>query len=78
MMIVRYLMNGTFRATRHVEGCGVLRRAIIEQDRSQGRHWRGGGYDALLVFTESEYASTGGREPKDCRCVSKHLAEIGS
>ena len=70
MFIVRYLMNGTYRATRHVEGCGILQRALREQDRSQNRHWRGGGYDALLVMPESQYAGTGGREPKDCRCVN--------
>jgi hypothetical protein len=78
MMIVRYLMNGAFRATRHAEGCGVLRRALREQERSQGRHWHGGGYEALLVMTESEYAGTGAREPKDCRCVEKALAEVRS
>lgn len=78
MMIVRYLMNGAFRATRHAEGCGVLRRARLDVERSQGRRWHGGGYDALLVMTESEYAGTGAREPKDCRCVEKALAEVRS
>jgi hypothetical protein len=77
-MIVRYLMNGTFRATRHADGCGILRRALREQDAAQCRRWKGGGYEALLVMTESEYASTGGREPKDCRCVQKALAEVRS
>ena len=73
MMIVRYLMNGAFRATRHSEGCGVLRRALREQERSQGRRWHGGGYDALLVFTEAEYRRLARPtpEPKDCRCVQK-------
>jgi hypothetical protein len=78
MMIVRYLMNGAFRATRHAEGCGVLRRVRLDMERSQSRRWRGGGYEALLVMTESEYAGTGGREPKDCRCVQKALAEVRS
>jgi hypothetical protein len=68
--IVRYLMNGAFRATRHAEGCGVLRRALLEQETTQSRHWRGGGYEALLVMTEDGYRRSGGREPKDHGCVS--------
>jgi hypothetical protein len=71
MMIVRYLMNGSFRATRHAETCGVLRRALQEQERSQGRRWRGGGYEALLVMTESQYKGAGGREPRDHGCVDR-------
>ena len=70
MFIVRYLMGGTFHATRHREGCGVLRRALREQDLAPQRRWKGGGYGALLVLTEDEYRRSGGREPKDHRCVS--------
>jgi len=78
MMIVRYLMNGAFRATRHAEGCGMLRRARLDMERSQGRRWHGGGYDALLVMTESEYAGTGAREPKDHGCVGKTVMAASS
>lgn len=71
-MIVRYLMAGTFRATRHAEGCAHLRRALRDQERAQSQRWPGGGYDALLVMTEGQYAAAGGRPPpKDCRCVDK-------
>ena len=75
MFIVRYLMNGTYRATRHLEGCAHLHRALRDREMAQSRRWRGGGYDALVVMTESEYTGTGGREPKDCRGVEKALGD---
>lgn len=69
-------MGGHFRATRHVEGCGVLARAQRDAELERSRKWGKGrrqhGYDALQVWGEAEWSRVpGSRRPRDHSCVRK-------
>lgn len=81
--VVFYLQHGTWHATRHLEGCGVLGRAQTNVDLgvsafpSSGKHAISG----HGVLEESRYArgiAAGYPEPTDHSCVKETHGEAAS
>lgn len=69
--IVLYLMDGTFHATRHAEGCWHLARAL-KAAAGEVAARRG---DRPEVWDEDQYPYRSGPEPHDCACVAKATAK---
>lgn len=65
-MVVSYLIEGVFRATRHAPGCSTLARAIREAE--SGLHSDRLGI--LRVVTESQFARMSEKQPRDHRCLT--------
>lgn len=74
MKVVMYLMDGHFRATRHVEACGVLRRAAAAAE-GVVRPGRG---ERPEIWEEDLYPNRGGPEPHDHVCVAKAAEAAGA
>lgn len=65
--IVMYLMDGHFHATRHVDACGVLRRAAAAA-AGEVRPGRG---ERPEIWDEDKYPNRGGPQPHDHACVAR-------
>lgn len=65
--VVLYLMDGTYHATKHVDGCGVLRRAVAA---SEGTVAPGRG-DRPEIWDDAQYPKRGGPQPHEHRCIAK-------
>lgn len=72
--IVLYLMDGHYRATRHVDGCGVLRRAAAAAE-GVVRPGRG---ERPEIWDEDLYPNRRGPEPHDHACIAKAEEAAGT
>jgi hypothetical protein len=67
LFIVMYLMDGHYRATRHADGCGILRRAV-KASEGEVRPGRG---ERPEIWDDNLYPGRHGPEPRDHACVAK-------
>lgn len=70
--VVLYLLDGHFHATRHVDTCGVLRRAVAASEGTV----RPGRGDRPSVFDDAAYVAYSRQRgvllvPRDHSCVAK-------
>lgn len=72
MKVVMYLLDGHYHATRHADGCGVLRRAKQAAD-GLVRTGRG---NRPEVWDEHLYPRRGGPEPHDHACIAKAGVQV--